>query len=92
MNTPTTPKLYDNDRDLVYLVVGYRDTYLLSGYPELKMYGLYKTKQDARARINTITGKTEQNMSIGNKMRCWINTIHFGDFQKTPNSGAFDKI
>jgi hypothetical protein len=93
MNTPPTPKLDDDSgRDYVYLVVGYRDCYLTTRYPEMKMYGLYKTKEEARERIHILTGIMGKNIANGNWKRCWINRVHFGDFERLPNSGAFDKL
>ena len=78
------------------MVVGYWRPYWSSGYPDMKIYGLYENLKDAEKRRYDICGaeKEYENGTIarGNHHVIWLKKIEVGDCKQTVNSGAYENI
>ena len=68
----------------LFSVVGYRQT---TGYPTVKLWGLYGTKDEAVERISTLslssTRHDERHLTKANGCVFWIHCIRLG-----PSEGA----
>jgi len=80
----------------MYIVVGYWRPYWSSGYPDMKIFGLYENLGDAEKRRFSICGteKEYENATIakGNYYVIWVKKIDIGDCNQTVNSGAYASI
>jgi hypothetical protein len=76
----------------IYIVVGYRNS-VSQIYPELRLYGFYKTAGEAKERIFAMSGvKMEEQNIVHGKYTLWINKVMYGEANRLPNSGANEQI
>lgn len=68
---------------VMFATVGYRRRYWESSYPTVKIYGLYKTKREARQRQIGMCGLSTANgiesVCTGHGYTVWIKKISLGD-------------